>query len=412
MALTTDVAIKKWKPEKDGEAQSTGARSGLYVRGWTTGAKVFYFRTGGTWLRVGDYPALSLSAARDIAASARRLVADGHGPKALQRALAVAASARDLESAIPEVTAPALDGPRLPTYSEVFGEWWSAKESKLQDGPSRRRPKSLHDRLIAPTIGNRPILQIRRREIFDMLAPAFAETPVSAGYALGYLRAVFDFAAVKEYVDANPVPPRSAFDMPRRAPRHHGTIEHAKLPDLWAAVSATDANPSAKLAILTAMCTAHRMGVICNARFADLDPAAGTWTIPARTDKATVGRMKSGREYTLRLPPALLRQLLALRKKPAQVYVFESPSTTGPISGTALVKTLKRFDPKMTGHGFRNAVKVFCRENGIPDHVADAFCDHAPRGLDAAYRRQDTSRERADLAAMLYRHVTGKDPAE
>lgn len=410
MPLTTDIAIKKWKPEKDGEAQSTGARSGLYVRGWATGAKAFYFRTGGTWLKVGDYPALSLSAARDIAASARRLVADGHGPKALQRALAVASSARDLESSIPEAAAPALDGPRLPTYSDIFAEWWAAKEQKLQDGPSRRRPKSLHDRMIAPTIGNRPIHQIRRREIFDMLAPNFAVAPVAASHALGYMRSVFDYAAVKEYVDANPVPPRSAFDLPRREPKHHGTVEPAQLPDLWAVISSTAASASAKVAILTAVCTAHRLGVVCNARFADIEPEAGTWTIPARTDKSTVGRMKSGRAYSLRLPPALLRQLLELRKKPAQVYVFESPFTTGPITGAALVKLLKQFDPQMTGHGFRNAVKIFCRTNDVPDHVADAFCDHAPRGLDAAYRRQDTSKERAELSAMLYRHVTGEDP--
>ena len=43
----------------------------------------------------------------------------------------------------------------------------------------------------------------------------------------------------------------------------------------------------------------------------------------------------------------------------------------------------------------------------MPDHIADAFCDHSLRGLDAAYRRGDTSNERAELAARLCDFVVG-----
>ena len=42
MTLATDLAIRKWKPTKDGEAIGTGGRTGLYVRGWKTGTKAFY----------------------------------------------------------------------------------------------------------------------------------------------------------------------------------------------------------------------------------------------------------------------------------------------------------------------------------------------------------------------------------
>ncbi len=84
-------------------------------------------------------------------------------------------------------------------------------------------------------------------------------------------------------------------------------------------------------------------------------------------------------------------------------------STTGPISPNAIRKTLKRFDADLTAHGFRNAIKGWCRSATppVPDHIADAFCDHSLRGLDAAYRRGDTSTERADLSARLCDFVTG-----
>ena len=89
--------------------------------------------------------------------------------------------------------------------------------------------------------------------------------------------------------------------------------------------------------------------------------------------------------------------------------MFESPTTTGPISSNAILKTLKRFDPDLTAHGFRNAIKGWCRKANppVPDHIADAFCDHSLVGLDTAYRREDTSAERATLASRLYEFVTG-----
>jgi hypothetical protein len=89
-------------------------------------------------------------------------------------------------------------------------------------------------------------------------------------------------------------------------------------------------------------------------------------------------------------------------------------TTKGHVSANALFKVLKRFDPELTNHGFRNAIKEFCRkaEPPVPDHIADAFCDHSLKGLDASYRRMDTSKERADLSARLYDFVVGVDPAK
>ena len=158
------------------------------------------------------------------------------------------------------------------------------------------------------------------------------------------------------------------------------------------------------------MTTGHRIGVIVHAEWAHINDASGVWAVPARTDRRTPGRMKSGREYALRLPEALLERLKALRTDPDKQYVFESPTTTGPITPNAIRKTLKRFDPDLTAHGFRNAIKGWCRAATppVPDHIADAFCDHSLRGLDAAYRRGDTSAERAELAARLYDFVTGE----
>lgn len=406
MPLTTDLAIRKWKPRQDGEAVSTGGRHGLYVRGWMSGTKAFYFRAG-TWMKIGEYPDTSLAIANELAVVARRLVKEGYGKAALARCFALCKTAAELEAVVKGAFLTNVVGRSLPTYSDMFTDWFSTIEPGLQEGPSRRRPKAIHDLHIAPKIGNRPINEMRRREVFEVLSGLYRDTPVTAGHALGHLRKVFERAVNLELIEANPVPPREAFPAITRQKKHHGTLQPSRMAELWQWLQGRSASQTAKLAILTSMCTAHRIGVIVNAGWQDIDPETGIWTVPTREDKATLGRMKSGRSYSLKLPERLLILLLENRQSPSQSYVFESPSTTGPISPNAILKTLKSFEPSMTTHGFPNTVKVWCRgaDPAIPDHIADAFCDHALRGLDASYRRADTSLERAAVAERLFDFV-------
>jgi len=415
MALSTDVAIRKWRPSQDGESQSTGGRAGLYVRGWPSGRKSFYYRfKGKTWLKIGDHPETTLAAARELSLVARRLAGEGFPAEMLRRGFANSKAAGELEMIVKGERLAGLatiGTPHAPTYDQIWRQWYDARAPFLQEGPSRRRPLAIHERYIRPVLGDRPITDIRRREIFDLLEPLFAEKPVTAAHALGHIRAVFERAANRELVEADPTPRRSAFaDVAgKRKVRHHGTIDPARLPALWQFIQGTEASPAARAAILTLLVTAHRVGVVVNAEWAHIDAASGIWTVPERADKMTPGRMKSGREYVLKLPSGLIDRLLELRDDETAQYVFESPVTKGPISGNAILKTLKRFEPSLTAHGFRNAIKVWARRADPPvdPFIADAYCDHSLKGLDAAYRREGTDTERAALAERLYAFVIG-----
>ena len=415
MTLATDLAIRKWKPTKDGEAVGTGGRSGLYVRGWKTGTKAFYFRAK-TWIKLGDYPNTSLAQARELSLVAKRLAKEGFGVDALRRGFANANTAIELEALVRGEMLAGLAASgvtKAPTYHALWTEWYEGRKHTLQEGPSRDRPPSIHRLHIKPILGDRPISEIKRREIFDLLEPLFREIPVSAGHALGHIRAVFDRAANKELIDADPVPKKSAFaDLTAdRQVKHHGTLPSERMPELWQWLGTTDASDTTKLTILMAMTTGHRAGVIASARWTHIDETSGEWTVPARSDKQTEGLMKSGREYSLCLPEPLLDQLRNLRKRPDQEYIFESPTTAGHISTNAMLKILKRFDANLTTHGFRNSVKTWCMTATptVPEYVADAFCDHSLLGLNASYRRIETAQQRAELAVRLYNFVTGAE---
>lgn len=406
--LSTDIAIKKWKPTKPRETRSVGGRDALYVRSSPSGAKAFYLRPDkSTWLKLGDYPEVALASAREIALVAKRLRDEGFGTATIKKGLTNANDASTFEKIVRgEILGGVSDeAARVPTYDEMWKEWFADIELHLQEGPSRRRPRAIHDQHISPVIGKRPINEIRRRELYDMLLPMFREIPVSAGHALGHVNKVFELAITREFREENPTPPRSQFPKRTTPKKSHGTLPYEKMPELWQAVTEGNAGMSTRLAILTAMVTGHRIGVIVQAKWEHFNFETGIWTIPARKDKQEKGRMKSGREYSLRLPDGLLARLKALNTR--NEYIFESPTTKGSVSANALLKVLKRYDPDLTNHGFRNAIKEFCRkaEPPVPDHIADAFCDHSLKGLDASYRRMDTSNERADLAARLYSFV-------
>lgn len=415
--LSSDVAIRKWKPSADGEARSTGGRDGLYLRGWMSGSKAFYFRTG-TWLKVGDYPQMSLATAREFALAAKRLKREGFGKDALLHGFGNAKTATDFDGIVRgEILAGLASNKSVKrvTYDEMWEQWFEDVRPTLQKGPSRRRPQAIHEQHISPVIGSRPLIEIRRREIYDLLAPLFRAIPVTAGHALGHLTKVFELAIVKELCEVNPTPPRGNFPKRISKKKHHGTLPAAKMPELWVWLQGTNASASLKAAILTAMVTGHRISVIVNAEWSHIDLLTRTWTVPERDDKATPGRMKSGRSYSLKLPKELFQVLTNInsgcRAGDADVSpsIFTSPVKRSNLTPNAVLKILKGYDPSLTTHGFRNSIKEFCRITTppIPDHVADAFCDHSLKGLDASYRRRDTSKERAQLAECLMAYVTG-----
>jgi integrase len=293
------------------------------------------------------------------------------------------------------------------TYDDVFNGWYADISPTLQAGPSRRRPKAIHELHVSPRIGRRPITEIRRSEIFSLLSELFRTKPVTAGHALGHIRQVFERANTLEIREDSPAPPRSVFPKRVSKPKHHGTVAPERLPDLWRWLQERQAGQSTLLAILTAMCTGHRVGVVVAARWSHIDEMTGVWTVPERQNKTSAGHMKSGREFSLKLPEPLLKELKSLKDSQSEDFIFPSNSESGHITSNAILKLLKSFDPSLTTHGFRNAIKVWCMSTDpqVPEHIADAFCDHSLKGLDAAYRRMDTFSARAEVARRLHDYI-------
>ena len=126
--LTTDTSIRKWKVSKDNETFSCGNRSGLYIRGYSNHKKAFYWRSD-TWIKLGDYPSLTLAEAREFVSFCKRAKKQGKSVKAIQVALAASLSADDFLDNLNKTSN--LVTFVNATYDDVFTEWYSAKATKL-----------------------------------------------------------------------------------------------------------------------------------------------------------------------------------------------------------------------------------------------------------------------------------------
>lgn len=414
MALSTELAIRNWKPSKDREAKPCGGRDSLYVRGSLAGGKAFYWRKG-TFFKLGDYPALSLSKARAMAAVCNQKVKEGLAPAAVIAALRGTGSVAEvadltqseIEAAPKGLVKTKSDIAGVPTYDEVFRAFYAAYAAvNLQAGPSRKQPLSLHRDHVPNALKVKPIHEVRRADIFPWMLALLKEKHETGRRLRNQIERVFEYAINCGYLDANPVPGRRAFEIKKPKASPHGTLDYTRLPDLWRWLENREFLPQTKMAIRLLILSAHRVGVVLAAKWEHFDLETGTWTVPAKTDNETRGLMKSGREHVTTLPAAFISELVKIRGNGS--LLFPSPTGRGHISENAILKALQEFDSGITAHGFRNTFKTWARSQSVPDWIADAYVDHSLKGLDASYRREDVGRviaECAQVTSKLFEYV-------
>ena len=166
MKLTTDLAIKKWKPKSEGERTSCG--QSLYVQGYSNGKRSWVYRlqigTGGSkksvWLTIGQPAsgsehgiaggALRLAEARELTMRISGAVKRGEtSADQVKRALLSPTPMTEFEERLhkPSVgPAAEIDFRKMPTFHELYMRWY---DTQLK---SKRwtHPASIHSVVTAP----------------------------------------------------------------------------------------------------------------------------------------------------------------------------------------------------------------------------------------------------------------------
>jgi integrase len=331
-------------------------------------------------LGLGGFTSVSLARAREKAAEARALIADGHDPMA----------EKSVES-------------RTPTFGEM------AERHIATMAPSWRNPKhrdqcAMTMREYAKPLSDKPVDQITTADVLAVLNPIWQTKAETASRVRGRIENVLDSAKVQGFrTGENPAAWRGHLKMilPARQKLtrgHHARMEIDDVPQFMIDLRSREA-VAARCLEFTIL-TAARSGEALGACWDEIDRTAKVWCIPA-VDPETGRRMKAGREHRVPLCArvlAILDEMDPLRNDGE--HIFPGQRRGKPLSGMALEMLLRRMNIEdATVHGFRSCFRDWAgNKTNFPRELAEHALSHVIGDkAEQSYRRDDALERRRPL---------------
>ena len=356
-----------------------GDGGALYLRVTKGGSKqwVFVYQWQGRRrdMGLGGINAVSLSRAREKAAAARAMVADGEDPIAVKKAKA--------------------ETPNFGTIADAFIKKRSAEVRS--DKSIARFNRILADGGYASSLRQKRVDQITTEDVLGILQPIWTTKPETAAMARGYLENVLDAAKAGGYrTGDNPARWKGHLDhlLPARSKLsrgHHAAIPYTEIPALIEVLKTR--RSTAALGLVLLILTAGRSGEVLGATWGEFDLKAKVWTIPAN-------RMKAGKEHRVPLSTQVLDLLEMLGPQSPEAPILPGQKLNKPLSNMAFEMLLRRMNMgHFTAHGMRSAFRDWAGdETDHPREVAEAALAHAMGdAAEQAYRRGDALEKRRGL---------------
>lgn len=323
-----------------------------------------------TWLGLGTYPEISGKLARQKAAEARKLVANGIDPK----------EQRDQEKQ------ELLNSDQF-SFKNLAVEYCNSKT--WTDGTRTRNEGALNNH-VYPLMGNRDYRKITKKEWLDLiqqiqkkLHPTTKQPITEMGNRVrGLCKDIYDLAEVTMRIDHNPLSGVEKFiTKHKKKNMEHVTID--ELPKLLVDIRVYPSRvTSIGLQLLSIL--ACRPTELREAVWDEFNFEKGLWVIPSE-------RMKKRIEHTIPLPTQALTLLSELKSYCGNsAYLFKGRNSSNkPVSNNTFNKALKSmgYQGKQTPHGFRHIFSTELREQGFTrDHVEAALA-HKVGGVEGIYNK-------------------------
>jgi integrase len=395
----TDKALKALKPAPAGKRDRIwdALMPGLAVRITDKGKKSFVVvrRLPGaaqpTWATLGEYPVLSLAEAREKARQALGAIVAGEHPREREvvRREAVKEAARSAHPhTLGTIAEKFIAGhlPHLRTASEV---------------------ERLIRREIIPVLGDRPIGEIRRRDIIALVEAIHTRDNGGRGslktggryaarYAFAVLSKLFGWAVNRDVdgLEANPCSGIRVSELLGAAKVRDRVLSESEIRAVWRAAGQMG-YPFGDL-IKLLLLTGQRLDEIAAARWIEIDRDNALLIIPAE-------RMKGKQTHVVPLCPAALALLESLPRFTAGDFIFSTTGGRRPVSGFSKAQARARQlagIPNWRLHDLRRTMRTGLAQTGASVFVAELIIAHRQSGVHAVY---DLHRYDEDRRAALQR---------
>ena len=229
---------------------------------------------------LGGYPAVGLAEARRLAEKHRQTIRQGLDPLEIKR------EAREAAKPVPVI----------PTFKVAALEVHKQKVASFKSGKHGKNWIQRLEKYVFPSFGNRPINEIDRLDVLNVLTPIWTTKQETARRVRQRVRSVFAWGMAHGYIDTNPAGESidaALVPMPK-IKAHHRALPYLELPAALQTIRESKAVKASKLALEFLALTASRSGEVRGAKWEEINWESALWIIPA-------GRMKAGVEH--RVPP-------------------------------------------------------------------------------------------------------------
>jgi len=387
------VEKTKWEPEGTPNlyAVARGNKSVFWIiRVSNQGRRVV--------ITLGRWPDMKAETARLLAPAVKALVKSGFGEDTIKNGLILTHD--------PLKLLPIVQGEKVantgttPDFEAVARDWYDHHlKGGLSDGPYKRQViQQLNDHIF-PSLGSRPINEIKRGEIINALRDIWLDKKPTGVKLRGNIERIFDYAIDLELREGNPTPKPRSLPVSQHQVEHFKSMQYERAPELWQWLHTRPRmGPQTRIGLSLALLLGKRTLELRKMRWADVDLENGIWVTPAE-------HMKKRKAHRQPLPSQALELLQFIHKLTGHASLVLGNQHDKPLSENAMLYALKRFDD-VTPHGFRATLGSWCAEQGVRKVVSDFLKAHQPKYLDAAYQRSDLLEERREVLQRWADFVT------
>ena len=413
-------AVEALKPTSPIISDS-GENTGLRVKCGVTGVKTFFYRFKSpesgklTQIKIGNYPELSLSAARVELEALKRLRKSGVCPKGERIRALEEEQANKLQEqqVIKQKGFTVADLIELYLTGCIEDRYVSDKKNpnKKKKIPGTRTPKGQSEvrRTLywdaVRVLGDRPANEITRKEVVHMvMAVVERGAKVQAGSVLRELSSAYEYAIGLERFDdefANPALLAKASLKQARVKltcnKGKRALSDKDLSVLFKWLPGSGFSKTQKNVLRFTLWTGCRTGEVCAAQWRDIDLENKTWHMRDS---------KNGAERYVQLSHQAIYFLKQLQLNAHQYFVFPSSKTGEFIMQKSLseAKWQMKNPDRMTNrrkfkveeywldtiedwtpHDLRRSVRTGLSRMRCPSEVAEAILGHSRKGIEGTY---------------------------
>ncbi|MGA7244317.1 MAG: tyrosine-type recombinase/integrase [Terracidiphilus sp.] len=298
----------------------------------------------------GEFPAVSLAAARDKHIDGRRLLDKDIDPRVERKSDKIVAN----------------------TFESVawawFETWKHGREARYVEQQEARLKAN-----ILPALGARPVEGIEAPDVVAMAKAVERRGAIDLAYrSIQVAQKIFSYAIQHGLAKRNPAADVKPADVLKaRSKQNHKHVDTRELPALLAAIDGYSGKQT-RLAMQLITLTFVRTIELVGAKWSEIDLEGAQWDIPKE-------RMKMKRPHIVPLPRQAVAIIRELRQMSKGEYVFPGSAGKAHMSTGTMSGALKRLNyrGKMTVHGVRHTASTWLHENDFNGEHIEMQLSHA-----------------------------------